>query len=200
MIFSFKSNHPFTIIHEGKRGQLRPNGALSAGGCGQEELPHARGQGQKPEGPHAQRAAAKRSYPTSEVRGSSREYQTATAQERLREAAPRPRSGAEARRTPCPKGGGQEELPHVRGQGQWPRSLDCDGAGTAERSYPTSKVRGGCREQISHAISPRPGAAGGRSYPTPLSPRPRVAAGSSNPMTEARGGAQPSSHFRIYFL
>ena len=49
--------------------------------CGQEELPHVRGQGKKPEGPHARRVAAKRSYPTSEVRGSGREYQTATAQE-----------------------------------------------------------------------------------------------------------------------
>ena len=29
-----------------------------------------------------------------------------------------PRSGAEARRAPCPKGSGQEELPHIRGQGQ----------------------------------------------------------------------------------
>ena len=62
-------------------------------GGGQEEQPHARGQGQKPEGPHAQRAVAKRSYPTSNIRGSGREYQTATAQERLRGATPRPRSG-----------------------------------------------------------------------------------------------------------
>ena len=53
---------------------------LSAvGGCdlrtkpGREELPHIRGQGQKPGGPHAQRAEAKRSYPTSEVRGGGRE-------------------------------------------------------------------------------------------------------------------------------
>ena len=50
---------------------------------------------------------------------------------------------------------GQEELPHVRGQGQRPRVPGCDGAGTpekshasprsgatAERSYPASKVRG----------------------------------------------------------
>ena len=57
---------------------------------------------------------------------------------------------AEARRTPCPKGSGQEELPHVWGQGQphvWgqgqlPRVTDCDGAGTAKRSYPASEVRG----------------------------------------------------------
>ena len=48
----------------------------SAGGCdrctkhSREELPHVRGQGQKPGGPHALRAVAKRSYPMSEVRGS----------------------------------------------------------------------------------------------------------------------------------
>ena len=42
---------------------------------------------------------------------------------------------------------GQEELPHVRGQGQRPRVPGCDGAGTAERSYPASKVRGGGREE-----------------------------------------------------
>ena len=55
-----------------------------------------------------------------------------------RGATPRPRSGAEAGRTPCPRGGGQEELPHVQGQGQWPRVPGCDGAGTAKRSYLTS--------------------------------------------------------------
>ena len=63
---------------------------------------------------------------------------------------PRPRSGAETRRTPFPRRGGQEELPHVRGQRQWPRVPGCDGAGMAERSYPTSEV----------------GAGAGRSYPT----------------------------------
>ena len=62
-------------------------------------------------------STAEKSYPTSKVR-------------------------AEAGRTPCPKGGGQEELPHVRGQGQWPRVPDCDGAGTTERSYPASRAGG----------------------------------------------------------
>ena len=61
------------------------------------------------------------------------------------------RSESEARRTPSLRGGGQEELPHVRGQGQWLRVQGCDGAGTAERSYP----------------SLRSGAAAERSYPTP---------------------------------
>ena len=71
----------------------------------------------------------------------------------------------EAGRTPCLKGGGQEELPHVRGQGQRPRVPDCDGAGMAERSYPTSEVggRGGGRERY-----PASEVRGGdeRSYPT----------------------------------
>ena len=39
--------------------------------------------------------------------------------------------------------------------------------GSNERSYPTSEVRGGDREEIPNAPSLRPGVAGGRSYPTP---------------------------------
>ena len=65
---------------------------------------------------------------------------------RLRGSTPRPRPGAEAGRTPCLRGCGQEELPHVQGQGQRPRVPGCDSAGTAEKSYPTSEVRGSCRE------------------------------------------------------
>ena len=79
-------------------------------------------------------------------------------------ATPRPKSGAEAGRTPCPKRGGQEELPHVRGQSRRPRVPGCDGAGTAEKSYP----------------SPRSGAAAGRSYPTPPHRRPGAEAGRNN--------------------
>ena len=45
------------------------------------------------------------------------------------------------------RGGGQEELPHVRSQGKWPRVPGCDGAGTAERSYPMFEVRGGGWEE-----------------------------------------------------
>ena len=75
----------------------------------------------------------------------------------------RPRSGAEAGRTPCPKGGGQEELLHVRGQGQRPRVPDCDGAGTAERSYPASEVRGAAeRRYPASEVS----GSNERSYPT----------------------------------
>ena len=62
----------------------------------------------------------------------------------------RSRVRAEAERTPCPRGSGQEEIPHVQGQGQWPRVPGCDGAGTAERSYPTSEVRGGGLEELPH--------------------------------------------------
>ena len=67
-----------------------------------------------------------------------------------RGAAPRPRSGAEAGRTPCLKGGSQEQLPHVRGQGQWPRVPGCYGAGMAGRSKPTPEARGGSPEEQLH--------------------------------------------------
>ena len=73
---------------------------------------------------------------------------------RPRGAIPRPRSGAEAWRTPCRKGSSQEELPHVGGEGQQPRIPDCDGAGTAERSYPASEVRGCGREELPHIPTP----------------------------------------------
>ena len=68
---------------------------------------------------------------------------------------PRPRSGAEAGRTPCPKGGSQEELPHVHGQGRRPGVPDCDGAGTAERSYPATEARGGGWEELPQAPKPK---------------------------------------------
>ena len=96
------------------------------------------------------------------------------ATEQPRGATPRLRSGAEARRTPCPKGGSQEELPHVRGQGQWPRVPDCVGAETAERSYPASDVSGGGLEEIPSirgqgqrlgGATPRPHARGQRWWP-----------------------------------
>ena len=70
--------------------------------------------------------------------------------QRPRGVTPRLRSGAEARRTPCPKGGGQEELTYLRGQGQRSGVPGCDGAGTAGRSYPASEVRGGGREKQPH--------------------------------------------------
>ena len=65
------------------------------------------------------------------------------------------RSGAVAERSnPMPevRGGGQEELPHARGQGQWPRrGTPCPRSGaTAERSYPMPEVRGSGREEQPH--------------------------------------------------
>ena len=97
-------------------------------GGGQEEQPHARGQGQKPEGPHAQRAVAKRSYPTSEIRGSGQKCRAATAQEWPRRATLSPRSGVAAGRS----------YPHLR-----------PGA-AAGRSYPMPEARGGGREDQPH--------------------------------------------------
>ena len=49
---------------------------------------------------------------------------------------------------PCKRG--REELPHIRGQGQRPRVPGCNGAGTAKRSYPKSKVRGDGQEEPPH--------------------------------------------------
>ena len=74
-----------------------------------------------------------------------------------------------------PKRRGQEELPHVRGQGQWPRVPDCNCAGTAERSYPTSEVRGGGREEIPHALKPEP--RGSRREELPHPPKPEASGG-----------------------
>ena len=60
---------------------------------------------------------------------------------RLSGTTPCPRSGAEAGRTLCRRGGSQEELPHIRGQGQQPRVPGCDSARTA-------KVKGGSWEEL----------------------------------------------------
>ena len=98
---------------------------LSAGGCdrhakhGREELPHVRGQGQKPEGPHAQRAVAERSYPMPPCprpgAAAGRSYPTPEARGRGREDQPHIQGAVAARAQE-----GLEELSHVEGQeGQW---------------------------------------------------------------------------------
>ena len=51
---------------------------------------------------------------------------------------------------PMSRAGSQEELPHVRGQGRWPRVSGCDSTGAAERSYPTSEFRGGGWKEQPH--------------------------------------------------
>ena len=66
--------------------------------------------------------------------------------QRPRGVTPRPRSGTvakSARMRQCRNG--REELPRIRGRG---------GGCVAERRYPASKVRGGGREEIPHALKP----------------------------------------------
>ena len=89
-----------------------PAAATGALKRSREELPHVRGQGQKPGGPHAQRAVTKRSYPTSEVRGSGQECQAARAQELPRRATQAPVQGVVAVQAQEIL----EELSHVEGQ------------------------------------------------------------------------------------
>ena len=48
------------------------------------------------------------------------------------------------------RGGGQEELLHVQGQGRRSRVPGFDGTGAADRSYPTSEVRGSGQEDQPH--------------------------------------------------
>ena len=83
---------------------------------------------------------------------------------RPRGATPRPRPGAEAGRTLCLRCGGQEELPHVRGQRQrqggataHPRSgAVAESARLQQRrssreELPDVRGRGGGREELPHA-------------------------------------------------
>ena len=96
-------------------------------------------------------STAERSYPMSEVRGSGLDGQVATAQEQPRGATLRHRSGVAAERSyPVSKlSGGQEELPHVRGQGWWPRGATPpprSGAVTL-RSHHEPEARGGSKEE-----------------------------------------------------
>ena len=115
-------------------------------------------------------------------------------------ATPRSRSRAEAGRTPCPRGCGKEELPHIRDLGQRPRVQSGDGAVRAERSYATSEARGGGREELPRVRGqgrrprgaspcPRPGWRPGGATPRP---RPGAAAGRSFPVSEAGAAARRS--------
>ena len=71
-------------------------------------------------------------------------------QARPRGATPLPRSGAEAGRTPGQRGGSQEELPHVGGEGCQPRVTGCNSTGAAERSYAPPEARGRGLEELPH--------------------------------------------------
>ena len=79
--------------------------------------------------------------------------------------------------------GGCEELPHVRGQGQRPRVPGFDGAGTVERSYPASEVRGSGREEL-HCVQGQ-----GRPEEATSHLRPGAVTLRSHPEPEARGGS-----------
>ena len=88
------------------------------------------------------------SYLTPEVRASSLQCQAAMAQEQLRRATPRPRSGTTAERSyPASKvrGDGWEEIPHIRGQGQWLMShpmSDARGSARGQGRWPGEATRG----------------------------------------------------------
>ena len=116
--------------------------------------------------------SAAESYPTSEVRDSSQECLAVTVQERPEGATLHPRSGAVAERS----------YPASEVSGSWER-------------HPTSVVRG-VREKPPCArgqgwwpwgatLSPRRGAAAGRSHPRP---RPGPVAGRSNPRSSGWAG------------
>ena len=69
---------------------------------------------------------------------------------RLRGATSRLRSGAEAGRTPCPRGGAQEELPHIRGQGrQLGGATPCPRPGAAAKGARLRRHRNG-QEELRH--------------------------------------------------
>ena len=86
----------------------------------------------------------------------------------------------------------------LEGQGQRPRVPGCDGAGTAERSYPKSEVRGDGREEIPRARGqgqqPRRATLRLRQE---VAPKARAVTGGSNPMPKARGeGQEKQPHFQ----
>ena len=82
------------------------------------------------------------------------------------------------------RGGSQEDLPHVQGQGQKPGGPHARRA-AAKRSYPTSEVRGSGRECQTATTQERPRGA------TPCL-RSRGAAEKRYPASEVRGGDERS--------
>ena len=87
--------------------------------------------------------------PPSKVRGSGLECQAATAQEKPRGDTPRPRSrpAAEMSYPTSEVSGGQEELPHVRGQWRLGGDTPCLRAGASRRSDLVPEARGGDLEE-----------------------------------------------------
>ena len=83
------------------------------------------------------------------------------------------------------KGGGQEELPHIRGQGQQPKVPGWEGPGTAKRSYPTYEVEGRSWEDL---MPERP-------QPRGVTPHPRSgAAGDSARLRRHRNSGEEPPH------
>ena len=103
---------------------------------------------------------AERSYPTSEVRSRSQEDPMPEGQ-RPRGVTPRPRSGAAAESARL----------------QWCRNC--------QEELPKSEVRDGSREELPHVRGQGRRLGGATSYP-----RPGAASGRSNPTPEARGGSR----------
>ena len=113
-------------------------------------------------------------YPIGTLIGNALNHSMAAAMVHIvrpRGANPCLRLGAEAGRTPCPRGGGQEELPHVRGQGQRPRVPGCNSAGAAKRSYPPPQARGGGRG--GDTLRPRSGGYAGAGGPETIIKSPK---------------------------
>ena len=90
------------------------------------------------------RSLAERSYPSPKVRGSDRECQAASAQEQLRGGTPGLRSGRRLKgATTCHRSREAAERSNPTSKEQW-----LQGCRRAERSYSTSKVWRGGREEI----------------------------------------------------
>ena len=105
-------------------------------------------------------STAERSYPTSEIRDTSREDPMPEGQ-RPRGVTPLPRSGAAAKSArPWQHRSSQEDLPHIRGQGQQPggaiprpRISSWAGAGGPRGSIPCSGSEGvGVRIYLSSKV------------------------------------------------
>ena len=132
------------------------------------------------------RSTSDRSYPTSEVSGGWRRH-------------PASEVSGSWEETPCVPGQcvDQEELPCIRGQGQWGGNTPRPRSGAAaRRSYPSSEVRGGQEElpcirgqgrPVGDTPCPRPGAVTLRSHPEPKA---RGSSWEEPPMLEARVGDQ----------
>ena len=88
-----------------------------------------------------------------------------------------------------PEGQWPRGVTPIRGQGQRLRVPNCDGTGTAERSYPVSEVRGGGGggRPKEDTLRLRSGVAARRRYPTPQTRGQGQRAGGATPGAQAQG-------------